>query len=87
MPRSVGAFLFGSNQLIGYNNYVRDIYTGVIILEFIFIGILELNNAFTTLLGAAGILGIALGIVSQASIGNIIGGIFLISGKPFEIVT
>ena len=61
------------------------IYTGVVVLIFIIIGILELKNVFTTLLGAAGILGIILGIASQTSIGNIISGIFLISEKPFEL--
>ena len=55
------------------------IYAGVVVLVFIIIGILELKSVFTTLLGAAGILGIILGIASQTSIGNIISGIFLIS--------
>ena len=61
------------------------IYTGVIVLVFIIIGILELRSVFTTLLGAAGIMGIILGIASQTSIGNIISGIFLISEKPFKL--
>jgi small-conductance mechanosensitive channel len=61
------------------------IYAGVVVLVFIIIGILELKSVFTTLLGAAGILGIILGIASQTSIGNIISGIFLISEKPFEL--
>ncbi len=61
------------------------IYAGVIIMVFIIIDILELKSAFGTLLGAAGILGIVLGIASQTSIGNIISGLFLISEKPFEL--
>ena len=61
------------------------IYAGVVVLVFIIIGILELKSVFTALLGAAGILGIILGIASQTSIGNIISGIFLISEKPFEL--
>ena len=61
------------------------IYLGVIIMVFIVIDTLELQKMFKTLLGAAGVLGIVLGIASQTSIGNIISGIFLISEKPFEI--
>jgi small-conductance mechanosensitive channel len=37
------------------------------------------------ILGAAGVVGIALGIASQESLSNIISGVFLISEKPFEI--
>jgi small-conductance mechanosensitive channel len=61
------------------------IYTGVIVALFIIIDILELKGVFKTMLGAAGVLGIVLGIASQTSIGNIISGIFLISEKPFEL--
>ena len=61
------------------------IYTGVVIVVFTIINILELKNVFHTMLGAAGVLGIILGIASQTSIGNIVSGLFLISEKPFEI--
>lgn len=61
------------------------IYTGVVIIVFTIINILELKNVFHTMLGAAGVLGIILGIASQTSIGNIVSGLFLISEKPFEI--
>ena len=61
------------------------IYTGVLIVVFTIINILELKNVFHTMLGAAGVLGIILGIASQTSIGNIVSGLFLISEKPFEI--
>ncbi|MBN1836654.1 MAG: mechanosensitive ion channel family protein [Spirochaetales bacterium] len=37
------------------------------------------------LLGAAGIVGIAIGFASQTSMSNLISGLFLISEKPFEI--
>jgi small-conductance mechanosensitive channel len=60
-------------------------YVGVIVILFIIIDILELKGVFATLMGAAGILGIVLGIASQTSIGNIVSGIFLISEKPFEL--
>lgn len=61
------------------------IYAGVIIGIFLIIDTLELRGVFKTLLGAAGVLGVVLGIASQTSIGNIVSGIFLISEKPFEI--
>lgn len=61
------------------------IYTGVVIVVFTIINILDLKNVFHTMLGAAGVLGIILGIASQTSIGNIVSGLFLISEKPFEI--
>jgi len=61
------------------------IYAGVTIGIFLIIDTLELRGVFTTLLGAAGVLGVVLGIASQTSIGNIVSGIFLISEKPFEI--
>jgi small-conductance mechanosensitive channel len=39
----------------------------------------------TALFGAAGILGIVIGVASQTSLGNIISGLFLVSEKSFEI--
>lgn len=61
------------------------IYAGVIVSLFIIIDVLDLKGVFRTMLGAAGVLGIVLGIASQTSIGNIISGLFLISEKPFEL--
>jgi small-conductance mechanosensitive channel len=55
---------------------------GVIIL---FIVLHLLGVKITALLGAAGIVGIAIGFASQTSISNLISGLFLISEKPFEI--
>jgi small-conductance mechanosensitive channel len=45
----------------------------------------ELGFKLSALLGAAGILGIAIGFASQTSVSNIISGIFLISEKPFIV--
>jgi small-conductance mechanosensitive channel len=45
----------------------------------------ELGVELTTLLGAAGIAGVAIGFASQTSFSNIISGIFLISEKPFSL--
>ncbi len=61
------------------------LYSGVVTIILIIIYILELEGVFKTLLGAAGVLGIVLGIASQTSIGNVVSGFFLISEKPFEL--
>lgn len=39
----------------------------------------------STLLGAAGIIGVAVGFASQTSVSNVISGIFLLSERPFEV--
>jgi len=58
-------------------------YTGAFI---IFVTVLrQLGFKLTALLGAAGIVGIAVGFASQTSISNIISGIFLIAEKPFAV--
>ena len=58
-------------------------YTGYIGL--ILIVLREMGYELTALFGAAGIVGIVVGVASQTSIGNIISGLFLVSEKPFEI--
>ena len=45
----------------------------------------DLGFKLGPLLGAAGIVGIALGFASQTSVSNIISGLFLISEKPFAV--
>jgi small-conductance mechanosensitive channel len=45
----------------------------------------QLQFSLTPLLGAAGILGIALGFASQTSVSNVISGFFLIAEGPFEV--
>jgi small-conductance mechanosensitive channel len=45
----------------------------------------ELGFSLTPLLGAAGVLGIALGFASQTSVSNVIAGLFLIAEGPFAI--
>ena len=59
------------------------IYTGY--LGLVFIVIRELNYDLTALFGAAGVVGIIIGVASQTSIGNIISGLFLVSEKSFEL--
>lgn len=59
------------------------VYTGATVLF-----VMVLNAAGVSvgaLLGAAGVLGIAVGIASQASLSNIISGLFLVSERFFEI--
>lgn len=58
-------------------------YTGFIIVLMAVLS--ELGLKLTALLGAAGIVGIAVGIASQTSVSNIISGLFLISEKPFAV--
>jgi small-conductance mechanosensitive channel len=45
----------------------------------------ELGFELKALLGAAGIAGVVLGIASQSSVANIVGGLFLLSEKPFKV--
>ncbi|MCX8059072.1 MAG: mechanosensitive ion channel family protein [Spirochaetes bacterium] len=45
----------------------------------------KLGIDLTAILGAAGIIGIAVGFAAQTSISNFISGFFLLSEKPFEI--
>jgi small-conductance mechanosensitive channel len=45
----------------------------------------NLGFNLSTLLGAAGILTVAIGIASQTSMSNIISGIFMIGERPFEV--
>lgn len=45
----------------------------------------ELNFHLGAALGAAGILGVAVGFASQTSLSNIISGLFLIAEKPFAV--
>lgn len=55
---------------------------GIIIIMVI---LSELGIKLNALLGAAGILGIVVGLAAQTSLSNIISGIFLISERPFEV--
>ena len=58
-------------------------YSGIII---ILISVLnDFGFKLSHLLGAAGIIGIAVGFASQTSVSNIISGFFLIGEKPFEV--
>lgn len=58
-------------------------YVGLVILLITVLG--ELGISLAPLLGAAGILGVALGFASQTSVSNIISGFFLIAEQPFKV--
>lgn len=58
-------------------------YAGVLIILITVLN--EFGFKLSALLGAAGILGIAIGFAAQTSISNIISGLFLISEKPFTV--
>jgi small-conductance mechanosensitive channel len=58
-------------------------YSGFVLVAVSVLG--ELGVKLTALLGAAGIVGIAVGFASQTSVSNIISGLFLISEKPFTV--
>lgn len=58
-------------------------YTGLLILVVTIMG--QLGISLAPLLGAAGIVGIALGFASQTSVSNIISGLFLIAEQPFKV--
>lgn len=45
----------------------------------------ELNFKVSTFLGAAGVVGVAVGFAAQTSLSNLISGIFLIWEKPFQV--
>jgi small-conductance mechanosensitive channel len=58
-------------------------YTGFVLVTMIVLS--ELGVQISALLGAAGIVGIAVGFASQTSMSNIVSGLFLIWEKPFAL--
>jgi len=63
------------------NRFVQ--YSGVITIFFVIVSELDIN--LSAIFGAAGVIGIVIGVASQASIGNIVSGFFLVSEKSFEL--
>jgi small-conductance mechanosensitive channel len=51
----------------------------------IFTVLTELGFKLTTLLGAAGIVGVAVGFAAQTSVSNIISGLFIVAERPFGV--
>ena len=58
-------------------------YTGLLIISVMILNRMGISVA--AIIGAAGIVGVAIGFASQTSVSNIISGLFLISEKSFEI--
>lgn len=59
------------------------LYTGVPLI--LMVALWELGFSLAPLLGAAGVLGIAVGFASQTSISNVISGLFLLGERPFQV--
>jgi small-conductance mechanosensitive channel len=68
------------NSMLGYR---LVLYVGFAL--FILMALTELGFHLSTLYGAAGITGVAIGFASQTSLSNLISGLFLIMEKPFQV--
>jgi len=64
---------------------VRRMIFILLLMLFLASAFQELNFRISALLGATGILTVAIGIASQTSMSNLVSGLFLIGEKPFEI--
>jgi small-conductance mechanosensitive channel len=62
----------------------RLVYYGVLAL-FLASALRELGFSLAVLMGAAGVLTVAIGFASQTSASNLISGLFLIGERPFEV--
>jgi small-conductance mechanosensitive channel len=78
--RPLSSRLSAQSQLIArkFSSYTLTLIVIIMVLR-------EFGFEFTTLLGAAGIAGVAIGFAAQTSLSNIISGIFLVFEKPFEV--
>ena len=80
VKRSLRKQLSRQRMMLVSRTIVYTGYTGLVLIV-----IRELNYDLTALFGAAGVVGIVIGVASQTSIGNIISGLFLVSEKSFEL--
>lgn len=80
IKRSLHKQLSRQSMMLVIRTIVYTGYTGLVLIV-----IRELNYDLTALFGAAGVVGIVIGVASQTSIGNIISGLFLVSEKSFEL--
>ncbi|MBN2233299.1 MAG: mechanosensitive ion channel family protein [Deltaproteobacteria bacterium] len=62
----------------------RGVYYGILML-FVFSALSELGLNLGVLLGAAGVLSVAIGFASQTSASNLISGLFLVLENPFSV--
>ena len=80
IKRSLHKQLSRQSMMLVIRTIVYTGYTGLVLIV-----MRELNYDLTALFGAAGVVGIVIGVASQTSIGNIISGLFLVSEKSFEL--
>jgi len=90
IPLAYGVSNWVRRQVSGVANPQRGLVVGKLLwygglASLVVAALLELGFNLTPLLGAAGILGIALGFASQTSVSNVISGFFLIAEQPFVI--
>lgn len=83
-----------SRWIRGYVTRSYDPQKGLIVGKLVYYPLLviivvtalsNLGFSLTPLLGAAGIMGVALGFASQTSVSNIISGFFLLAEEPFQV--
>lgn len=79
--RGTAGIKLGAHHLAIYS---RGIFYAIFAI-FSFAAIQQLGFDISVLLGAAGILTVAIGFASQTSASNLISGLFLLGEKPFEV--
>jgi small-conductance mechanosensitive channel len=79
--RNILSRTLNKQSLMLFNRFIT--YVGYSILGIILLS--EAGIDLTAIMGAAGIVGLAIGVASQKSLGNIISGLFLVAEKSFEI--
>ena len=79
--RNTTSIKLGAHHLAIYS---RGIFYAIFAV-FFFAAIKQLGFDISVLLGAAGILTVAVGFASQTSASNLISGLFLLGEKPFEV--
>ncbi|MDX3773480.1 mechanosensitive ion channel family protein [Chromatiaceae bacterium AAb-1] len=77
--------LISQNFSLHHAVLFRRLIYWVILALFIASALRELGFSLSVLLGAAGVLSVALGFASQTSVSNLISGLFLIGEKPFQL--
>ena len=80
IKRSLRKQLSKQSMMLVIRTIVYTGYTGLVLIV-----MREMNYDLTALFGAAGVVGIVIGVASQTSIGNIISGLFLVGEKSFEL--
>lgn len=68
-----------------HSTMIRRLVYWVILGLFIASALRQLGFSLSVLLGAAGVLSVAIGFASQTSASNLISGLFLVGEKPFEL--